>query len=441
MTRLARVPELQSLTPRRRRPAAVSRIFLLAPLILPAVLAVSALGAGRLRVCLVAGSETPVNQAGLMMLRLKVALERDYPVDGILVTSRDGENHFENLEALRTADAAVFLIRRKTPPPAQLAIFREFFDSGRGFVTVKSTSHAFENWKTFDAEILGATYAGGFADHARLQVINAYPHPIFTGAEGFETDQGMYAYTELARDILILMEGTVGEATVPMAWVRPHRGGRIFHFSPGGAALAKDPEYLRIIGNALLWVSRRPIPGARTAVQRSYLPDAYPGAFAITFPRGPGLCYDPVRGGINYAWEGDFADLRPRWLTKQGQPVRFVGNVFYREQNRLPLRTEPTREPVGEFLGYVLVDGFPEFHWMVDGREVRELLRPLADGVGVVRRFSVGAGVGPLWLLLEPQVGAEVTIDGAVRDDNAVRYTGGAGEFSVMVRRKAPVLP
>ena len=99
-----------------------------------------------------------------------------------------------------------------------------------------------------------------------------------------------------------------------MAWLRSFRRGRGFGLMPGEAALFHDPAYLKIVANAIRAGGGRAIPGARTGVQRTYMADAHPGAFAITFPGGPGVCYDPDHRGVAYVWTGDDVDAR-RWYT------------------------------------------------------------------------------------------------------------------------------
>ncbi|MEX0772914.1 MAG: ThuA domain-containing protein [Balneolales bacterium] len=396
----------------------------------------------RLRVALVSGAHAESYQANRAMSLLKDHLEQNYAIDCVLVTSQEGSNSFEGegLEVLSTVDAAVFHVRRKTLSERDLMILREFIDSGKGFVALRSTSHAWENCPDFDQEVLGAKYRGTFhADDRRspsMDIINIYQHPIFTGAREFTTQQYMYQYEDIADDVQIIMEGTVGEVTTPMAWTREYKGGRIFRLVPFHIEMFQDPDYLKMLGNGILWVTRRQIPGAKASVQRTYMPEAHPGAFAITFPQGPGICYDPVRGGINYIWDGDYIDLRPRWTTKQGQPAKYIGDIFYSENSLQPMRTgSPDREPEYQFRGYRIVDGLPEFSYTINGRLVREEMRPLENGEGVERHFQV-EGDEPFWLMLEPQNKSEVTISGAVREDNYIRYDGAGGGFVVEISHK-----
>jgi hypothetical protein len=72
---------------------------------------------------------------------------------------------------------------------------------------------------------------------------------------------------------------------------------------------------------------------------------------------------------------------------------------------------------------------------------VHEVLAAGPDG-GLVRRFRVGAGSGPLWLHLEPQPWAEISLRGIERDgDLACFPSSQPGEFTIEIRRKATRVP
>jgi hypothetical protein len=339
---------------------------------------------------------------------------------------------------LREADAVVFNRGPGRLDAAAAASLKEFLLSGRAVVVLGATREAWDAVPAFLTEQLGAEPGGGFADGAPMTVINLFPHSIYTGVVRFETRQPMPAWKKLADDAQLIMEGTVGEATTPLAWLRRRAGGRICHIVPAGAELWGNPDYLRIVANAVLWTSGRPIPGAQPIVQRTFMPESYPGSFAITFPTGPGVCFDPVRGGINFIWEGDFVDLRPRWLTKQGEPPRLFGRIFYQEKGWQPLRAgAPDRDTEYHFRGYALTPAGPEFHYQIGGRDVFETLVATVDGAGVVRRFRVGAGAGPLWINLEPQADADIAVHGLERDGaRAVFSSAAAGEFTIEIHRQ-----
>jgi hypothetical protein len=385
------------------------------------------------RVCLV-GTDRQVAEK---LDALKGALETAFGFQ-CSVTPAESRAGGSALEPLRTAHAAIFFRGPGALSAGDAALLREFMGSGKGCVVIGASQQAWSTLPGFEADILGASPGEPFAKGSPMNVINLFPHPIFTGVTKFETQQAMTLYTKLAADAQMIMEGTVGEDTTPLAWVRRRPSGRMCHLVPDAPELFHDPSYQRIVGNAVLWSSNRPVPGAHPFVQRTYMPDAHPGSFAITLPNGPSVCLDPVRGGINYIWDGDFVDLRPRWLTKQGAPAGIFGEIFYREKMWQPLRLgSPNREPNFHFRGYTLKDGTPEFHYSIDGREVHETIGPGSDGTGVRRRFRVGPGTAPLWLNLEPQPDAEVVLRGLDRDgDRACFPSLAQGEFTIEIRRK-----
>jgi len=250
--------------------------------------------------------------------------------------------------------------------------------------------------------------------------------------------------------VQVIMEGTVGEDTVPMGWVCRHGEGRVVCFQPGGRFLLGDPQFRGIISNSVLWAAKRPVPGARTLVQRTCMRDAYPGALAVSFPGGPSLCLDTVRGGINYIWDGDFVDLRPWWTARHGDPLRTFaarvsGDVLYRERSlssALHLGSG-NDQSVFHFRGYRLrEDGFPELLYSVGGREITEELHPVGDGMGVECTFHVASGPAPLWLRLDGGSSAGIGVNGAVRDGSFVHFDAtGAGVFDVTIRGRTSINP
>lgn len=418
-----------------RRPRRWAAAFA-ALLFLPAVAPASSAPPGPLRVCLLpADSHTES-----LRTTLAATLERTTGAAVAFSPVARRPDGTPALDALRAADVAVFLRGPGAIGPADAAALREFLRAGRGTVVLDASADAWGSVPDFLPEHLGATPAGVFAKGAAMAVINLLPHPIYAGVTKFESAQSMPRWEKLAGDAQLFMEGTVGEETTPLAWVRRRPHGRLCHLVPASPELFAEPTYVRIVANAVLWSGVRPIPQARPIVQRTFMPESHPGAFAITFPGGPGVCFDPVRGGINYVWDGDFVDLRPRWLTKQGEPARIFGGVYYREQQWQPLRPgAPDREADFQFRGYALKAEGPEFHYQINGRDVRESLSAAADGAGVVRRFRVGPGPGPLWINLEPQAEAEVILAGLERDGARAAYAStGAGEFSIAIRRRTP---
>jgi hypothetical protein len=132
-----------------------------------------------------------------------------------------------------------------------------------------------------------------------------------------------------------------------------------------------------------------PLAPGEVQVERTFLPDAKAGSFAFGLPGGINFCYDPTRGGVNYAWTGGFVDLtNVRPVNKLIKAAELRGPVVYRETGPSPLRRgEATHEPVVEFKGYTLRDSAVELRYTVDGVPVSEEIRARPTGDGLVRRF------------------------------------------------------
>ncbi len=136
-------------------------------------------------------------------------------------------------------------------------------------------------------------------------------------------------------------------------------------------------------------------------IERTFLPlDAAPSSFAIGLPGGVNFCFDPVRGGVSYAWRGDFIDVSPArpGPGKFINPARLHGPVVYQESGVAPLRRgDPAVAPAVVFAGYSLQDDAVEFRYTIDGVEVREEIRARADGAALVRRFRCEGAADARW--------------------------------------------
>ncbi len=143
-----------------------------------------------------------------------------------------------------------------------------------------------------------------------------------------------------------------------------------------------------------------PAPRAEVLIERTMLPDAHASSFAFGLPGGVNFCYDPVRGGLNYAWTGDFLDItHVRPVNKLIKAAELRGPVVYRESGLAPLRRGDARTPPAiEFKGYTLRDAEVELRYTVDGVPVRETIAALPKGAGLRRTFRFdGAGADAAW--------------------------------------------
>jgi len=171
-----------------------------------------------------------------------------------------------------------------------------------------------------------------------------------------------------------------------------------------------------------------PLAPGDVQVERTFLPDAHASSFAFGLPGGVNFCYDPVRGGVNYAWTGGFLDLtNVRPVNKLVKAAGLLGPVVYREAGPAPLRRgDTTHAPAIAFKGYTLRDSAVELRYTLDGVLVREEIRAKADKSGLIRKFTVNKSVGEKWwYVLEGLPPALLTSESS-------------GEFSIVDQFKQP---
>ncbi|APZ95900.1 ThuA domain-containing protein [Fuerstiella marisgermanici] len=194
----------------------------------------------------------------------------------------DDRNDIPGIEALNDADVAIWSIRRRTLPKAQLDIVRKFIADGKPLVALRTTSHAFSlgkknpadglaEWPEFDSEVLGGNYQKDHLNKSATLVHAieaAAGHPILHGipTTDFRVSGTLYKNDPLPTTAAPLMLGHVeGSETVePVAWThqRPN-GGRVFYTSLGHPGTFEIPEFQRLLKNATYWVAGLPIPASR----------------------------------------------------------------------------------------------------------------------------------------------------------------------------------
>jgi type 1 glutamine amidotransferase len=233
--------------------------MILRGLLLAALLARPAPQEEPLRVCLVSGPHYKANDS---LGEFKKHLEENHRIACSRVITEDyplGKD-LPGIEALDSADVLVLFTRRITVPPDQLERVKKFCASGKPVLGLRTASHAFQNWGAFSKEVLGAKFGPHF-NNAPMQVTlveKAKDHPILAGVKPFATDLGLYRYQDHAPDLEFLLTGTVqGKEPEPVAWAREANGGRVFYTSLGGSKDFADPNFRRLLVNALFWLARR----------------------------------------------------------------------------------------------------------------------------------------------------------------------------------------
>lgn len=224
-------------------------------------------GTAPLKVALVSAAETYRSDEAFTTLARY--LTEHYGMQCELIRMNDRQDGFVDGARLLSADTMIIHSRRKTLNEANLALLRRFVRSGKGFVALRSTSHGFENWPTFDAEVLGARYGGKGKDGTwgNAEQLHFKPHPIWHGVEGVDTKRDIYRIVDVAPDVNVILEGENQCGRVPVGWTREQDGRRIFYLALGYPEEVQRPGFMRAMANAVRWVTRRP-PAEGTATAK-----------------------------------------------------------------------------------------------------------------------------------------------------------------------------
>jgi nicotinamidase-related amidase/type 1 glutamine amidotransferase len=178
-------------------------------------------------------------------------------------------------EALGGADLLLVSMRRRALPAQDLEAVRRFLAAGKPLVGIRTASHAFDargkgpqghaEWPRFDPEVLGGNYHGHHGAGPKTTVAaaeGAAKHPILTGVRApFQGNGSLYKVSPLASSATPLLVGSIPKQPAePVAWVHPYGKARVVYTSLGHPDDFKDEQFIRLLGNAVLWALDKPIP-------------------------------------------------------------------------------------------------------------------------------------------------------------------------------------
>jgi type 1 glutamine amidotransferase len=191
---------------------------------------------------------------------------------------------------VKQADLVVVFARRRALPREQMQILKDYLDSGKPLIGIRTASHAFdanlvlakeggapvaanvrlpeglEQWKTFDKDVLGCSYHGHYGTGI-VTVVSVIPekkgHPILTGVpDAFDSSSWLYEVAPLAPTAEALMMGRIpgkdAEAVVLANTYK--RGSRIVYTSLGHWDDFKIPAFQRILINSVFWTMKMDVP-------------------------------------------------------------------------------------------------------------------------------------------------------------------------------------
>lgn len=189
----------------------------------------------------------------------------------------DDRHNIENLQVLEDADLALFFIRRRGLPQAQMASIKKYIDRGKPVLGIRTASHSFDpqikpelsnayvaglaKWPEFDAEILGGNYKGHFSN-TTITVITAVPgmesHPVLkdVSLEGFTSSDGIYKNQSLrSQNAQVLLFGTItGQPSQPMLWINDTGKNKVIYNSMGSVRDWKNESFRKIMENSVSYL-------------------------------------------------------------------------------------------------------------------------------------------------------------------------------------------
>lgn len=213
-----------------------------------------------LKVCLVSGSVEYKSDDTMPLLQKH--LEKHFNAE-CSRAFRKTDSDLPGLENLESCDVMVLFTRRLTIDGEQLERVKKYCLAGKPLVAIRTASHAFQKWLDLDKGVFGGNYKGHFGDKMDCQVVIVEKnsgHPVLKGVKPFLSKGSLYKNTGLASDVTVLLEGTIPGHTEPIAWTRDFKGGRIFYTSLGHPSDFEDPNFLRLLANAIHWTTKRDVP-------------------------------------------------------------------------------------------------------------------------------------------------------------------------------------
>jgi type 1 glutamine amidotransferase/nicotinamidase-related amidase len=208
------------------------------------------------------------------------------------VYTGEGIHNIENLQILKDADLAVFQVRRRALPSEQMILIKEFANSSRPILGLRTASHAFnankpvpnepgvvgangkmsdflDQWSEFDQDVLGGNYQGHYGTLKAGIEYSVVPgmenHPLF---KGISTDDfigpiaplySLYKNRPLrSTDIQVLLLGTIPDKpSEPVLWINNRGKGKVIYTSLGHWEDWKNEKFRGIMFNAVDYLLKK----------------------------------------------------------------------------------------------------------------------------------------------------------------------------------------
>jgi type 1 glutamine amidotransferase len=178
------------------------------------------------------------------------------------------------MEALTKADLVVVFARRRAFPQEQMKYLHIYLGMGKPLIGLRTASHAFDargkgpkehaEWPMFDSKVLGGNYHGHYGRGPTTTVTpadGAGDHPILAGVHTpFISISSLYQVSPLTKSTSTLLVGTIPDKeSEPVAWTNRYKKSRVFYTSLGHVDDFKNPQFRRLLINAVFWAMNKPV--------------------------------------------------------------------------------------------------------------------------------------------------------------------------------------
>jgi type 1 glutamine amidotransferase len=231
----------------------------------PPVVPVSPTATTKPKIVMLSGSFEYKSDASLTAFQAH--LEKTTPFEAVIVSAKsDKDPTLPGIEAIDEADVVLFFTRRLQVEGADLDRIKKVVAAGKPIVGVRTASHGFQKWLEMDKLVFGGDYKNHHKQNieATIRPVSetAKTHPVLDGVSEFRTLGGLYKNPAVNPDVTVLLIGTTGAITEPVAWVRertlrPGLTQRVFYTSLGTPADFETPEFVRLLTNGILWAAGR----------------------------------------------------------------------------------------------------------------------------------------------------------------------------------------
>ena len=179
-------------------------------------------------------------------------------------------------EAVDAADLLFISVRRRTLPPQQLNRIRQYVQTGKPVIGIRTASHAFclrnkepedgfAAWPEFDKMVFGGNYTNHYKNSLIATIKRVNPSSTSAGflLSGIKelpvkSTGSLYCVSPLEEKADVMLEGFVeGHDPEPVAWTFLRTdGGKSFYTSLGHVDDFRGPVLPSLLSNAIGWCLR-----------------------------------------------------------------------------------------------------------------------------------------------------------------------------------------